>query len=199
MTKKLNSLVLPEVASDCIDAGAVDVMFSPHTALLTQPPWNGDAVTLERTRVCGDKLFLRTMKTGTTIWCPLPPVVIDSLNAISSAGRYYFWSGNGKAKSCELSKGDESAIRPAWCSRCPSTQIQGHVRSRGAIEWHSTGESVGWAIPRFAVTEKHYAPWVRARQEQLQAHIRRAWESGLIASGETNRTPEVHGKSSRPN
>jgi integrase len=26
------------------------------------------------------------------------------------------------------------------------------------------------------VTEKHYSPWVRARQEQLEADVRRTWE-----------------------
>jgi integrase/recombinase XerD len=25
------------------------------------------------------------------------------------------------------------------------------------------------------VTEKHYSPWVRARQEQLEAGVRRTW------------------------
>jgi integrase/recombinase XerD len=27
------------------------------------------------------------------------------------------------------------------------------------------------------VTEKHYSPWVRARQEQLEADVRRTWET----------------------
>ena len=27
------------------------------------------------------------------------------------------------------------------------------------------------------ITEKHYAPWVRARQEQLEADVRRTWEA----------------------
>jgi integrase len=27
------------------------------------------------------------------------------------------------------------------------------------------------------ITEKHYAPWVRARQDQLEADVRRTWES----------------------
>jgi integrase len=27
------------------------------------------------------------------------------------------------------------------------------------------------------VTEKHYSPWVRARQEQLEADVRRTWSS----------------------
>jgi hypothetical protein len=26
------------------------------------------------------------------------------------------------------------------------------------------------------VTEKHYAPWIRARQEQLEADVRKVWE-----------------------
>ena len=32
------------------------------------------------------------------------------------------------------------------------------------------------------VTEKHYAPWVLARQEQLESDVRRTWGSDLIAS-----------------
>src|SRR5256885_17125999 len=27
------------------------------------------------------------------------------------------------------------------------------------------------------ITAKHYAPWVRARQEQLEADVRRTWEA----------------------
>jgi integrase len=29
------------------------------------------------------------------------------------------------------------------------------------------------------VTEKHYSPWVRARQEQLEADVRRTWETSV--------------------
>src|SRR2546430_13646359 len=27
------------------------------------------------------------------------------------------------------------------------------------------------------ITEKHYAPWIRARQEQLEADVRRTWQT----------------------
>ena len=37
------------------------------------------------------------------------------------------------------------------------------------------------------VTEKHYSPWVRARQEQLEADVRRTWEAALLGT-----TPQVH-------
>jgi hypothetical protein len=30
------------------------------------------------------------------------------------------------------------------------------------------------------VTEKHYSPWVRARQEQLEADVKRSWESSPL-------------------
>ena len=49
------------------------------------------------------------------------------------------------------------------------------------------------------VTEKHYAPWVRARQEQLELDVRRTWDTDLVASGETKGTSEVHVKSALPN
>jgi len=49
------------------------------------------------------------------------------------------------------------------------------------------------------VTEKHYSPWVRARQEQLEADVRRAWEAIPLLSGQTKGTPEVHEKAERVN
>jgi len=51
-----------------------------------------DAITLPRNRVQGDKLFLFTAKTGTPVYCPLPPVVMNALNAIPDS-TYYFGPG----------------------------------------------------------------------------------------------------------
>lgn len=34
-----------------------------------------------------------------------------------------------------------------------------------------------WGHQSARITEKHYAPWVRARQEQLEADVRRTWET----------------------
>ena len=53
------------------------------------------------------------------------------------------------------------------------------------------------------VTERHCAPWVRSRQEQLEADVSRVWSSDplalLKAQSRTKGTPEVHGKTVRPN
>ena len=42
------------------------------------------------------------------------------------------------------------------------------------------------------VTEKHYAPWVLARQEQLEADVRRTWGRDPVALAQTKGTPQVH-------
>jgi integrase len=42
----------------------------------------GDAVTLERSRIAGDKLFLYTAKTGTPVYLPLPDIVMTALEAV---------------------------------------------------------------------------------------------------------------------
>jgi hypothetical protein len=53
------------------------------------------------------------------------------------------------------------------------------------------------------VTERHYAPWVRSRQEQLEADLQRAWsQDPLVLMGlvqPEKDTKKVHEKRARPN
>jgi integrase/recombinase XerD len=42
----------------------------------------GDAVTLERSRITGGKLFLYTAKTGTPVYVPLPDFVLTDFEAV---------------------------------------------------------------------------------------------------------------------
>jgi integrase/recombinase XerD len=68
--------------------------------------WSGlrirDAVTLERHRLNGDSLLLYQAKTGTPVYVPLPPHVVEALENIPPGPkpnpRYFFWSGNGDTK-----------------------------------------------------------------------------------------------------
>jgi len=60
----------------------------------------GDAVTLERSRITGDKLFLYTAKTGTPVYVPLPDFVLTALGtAPKISERYFFWTGESKIES----------------------------------------------------------------------------------------------------
>jgi integrase len=49
------------------------------------------------------------------------------------------------------------------------------------------------------ITEKHYSPWVRSRQEQLEADLENAWRRDPLVLLETKGTPEVHGNAERVN
>jgi integrase len=49
------------------------------------------------------------------------------------------------------------------------------------------------------ITENHYSPWVRARQEQLEADVQRTWSSDLLAQPKTNGTRRLRGETVRPN
>ena len=57
-----------------------------------------DAVTLERGRITDGKLFLYQAKTGTAVYCPLPPFVVELLEALPGK-KYFFWSGQSDPKS----------------------------------------------------------------------------------------------------
>ena len=161
-----------------------------------------DAVTLSRERVHDGKLFLYTAKTGTAVWCPLPPAVIEALDAIPTRGKYFFWTGESNPKSC-VGDWQRSLRRLARLAGVPSAHAH-RFRDTFAVELLLSGvplERVSMLLGHQSVkvTEKHYSPWVRARQEQLEQDVRRTWDADLLASGETKGTFEVHGQSSRPN
>ena len=42
------------------------------------------------------------------------------------------------------------------------------------------------------ITERHYAPWVQARQAQLEADLARAWRNDPIAQAELLRKWQRH-------
>jgi integrase/recombinase XerD len=53
-----------------------------------------DAVTLRRDAIRDSRLYLGAAKTGTDVFCPLPPAVVNALAAVPPRGKFYFWSGN---------------------------------------------------------------------------------------------------------
>ncbi len=136
-----------------------------------------DAVTLPRNRVQGDKLFLFTAKTGTPVYCPLPPIVLNALNAIPESA-YYFWTGLSKPKSA-VGDWQRSLKRLFELGRVPDAHAH-RFRDTFSAELLLAGvpiERVSILLGHQSVriTEKHYAPWVKARQEQVEADVRRTW------------------------
>ena len=136
-----------------------------------------DAVTLPRNRVQGDKLFLFTAKTGTPVYCPLPPVVMHALNTIPDSA-YYFWTGLSRPKSA-VGDWQRSLKRLFELGGVPDAHAH-RFRDTFSVELLLAGvpiERVSILLGHQSVriTEKHYALWVKARQEQLEADVRRTW------------------------
>ncbi len=156
--------------------------------------WSGlairDAVTLERRRLNEHgELFLYRAKTGSPVYVPLPPDVAESLRNIppgpSPNPRYFFWSGNGSPKSVvgNWQRSFRRLFKIANLRRDDSSIKRCHphmLRDTFAVEMLLAGvplEQVSILLGHKSVkiTEKHYAPWVKARQEQLAANVRKAW------------------------
>lgn len=188
----------------------------------------GDAVSCSVDRLAHGKLRLYTQKTGTHVHCPLPEFVVRELEAIPRmSDRYWFWTGNGKAQTAigdwqgrllDLFK-DMKVKQFAEANKIKAEEApklleakggkfaEGHAhrfRDTFAVELLLAGvplERVSILLGHSSVkiTEKHYAPWVRERQEQAEADVKRTWAQDPIALLESKGTPEVHGKRSALN
>jgi integrase/recombinase XerD len=156
--------------------------------------WSGlrirDAVTLEKTRLHGESLFLYQAKTGTPVYVPLPPYVVKTLNELPPGPkpnpRYFFWSGNGDPKSAVANW--QRAFRRLFeitaIKKLDGTSKRCHphmFRDTFAVENLLAGvpiDQVSLLLGHASVkiTEKSYAPFVKARQVQLQDSVRNAWQ-----------------------
>jgi integrase/recombinase XerD len=163
----------------------------------------GDAVSLSVDRISGNGLFLYTAKTGVPVRVKLPEFVAQTLNAMPTASEhYYFWSGIGKLHTAV--KVWETRLRRIFrLTKIPSGHAH-RFRDTFAVELLLSGVplervSVLLGHRSIRVTEKHYAPWVRARQEQLEADLERAWARDPVVLLQTNHTRDTRGESERPN
>jgi integrase len=143
----------------------------------------GDAANLKRSRLSDDdKLFLYTAKTGTPVFVPLPPNVARELRALPNFNpEYFFARGNGTTRSVTANWQrilDQLFKKAALGRRCHPHQL----RDTFAVELLLAGvaiEIVSMLLGHSSVkiTEKHYAPWVRARQKQAEESVRKSWDA----------------------
>jgi integrase len=112
---------------------------------------------------------------------------------------FIFWSGESKVQSAT---GDWQRTLKAVFKEAKIPEGHAHrLRDTLAVELLLAGVpldrvSVLLGHSSIKVTERHYSPWVRARQEQLEADVRRTWGEPLP---ETKGTPQVREKQSTVN
>jgi integrase/recombinase XerD len=156
--------------------------------------WSGlsirDAVMLERARLDDDdRLFLYRAKTGVPVYLPLPSEVSGALRNVPDGARpnvrYFFWSGDGKPKSAvadwqralyRLYKLADLKLADGTPKRCHAHMF----RDTFAVESLLAGiplQDVSLLLGHSSIktTERHYAPFVKARQELMVKAVRKAW------------------------
>ncbi len=131
-----------------------------------------DVVTLRRDAVRGNRLFLRTAKTGIDVFCPLPPQVVTALAKIPVKGQWYFWDGLSKPRSalgvCQksLAKVFESAgVRRAY------PHLFRHTLATDLLSHGVSLQTVSTLLGHSSIkmTERRYSHWIKGRQDKLEA------------------------------
>jgi integrase/recombinase XerD len=154
----------------------------------------GDAVQCGPERLRGDKLFLYTQKTGVPVYCILPDFVLRAIEAAPrTSEKFFFWTGESTLHTAV------GIFQRSLKSLFALAKVAGghahRFRDTFAVELLLAGVplervSVLLGHQSVRITERHYSPWVRSRQEQLD--LRRVWERDPIALAEAKGTPEVH-------
>ena len=147
----------------------------------------GDAVCLERSKIQHDpgknltRIVTSRAKTGVDVSVPIPPDVAQELLTVANGNpRYVFWqTGNGQP---------ETAVK-SWRKDLrlvfeKAGIVEGHphqLRDTAAVEWLNAGiplEEVSRLLGHSSIrtTEKHYAPWVKSRQNRLDSLVVATWK-----------------------
>jgi integrase/recombinase XerD len=159
-----------------------------------------DAVTMSTDRLDGKKLFLYTQKTGTPVYTVLPDSVLQALEAAPRVTtKNYFWSGRCKRESIAglWEKRLKILFDSAEVSKGLGNAVSHRLRDTFAVELLLAGVpiervSVLLGHQSVRVTERHYNPWVRSRQEQLEADVASAWKLDPVLDSKIIGTNQVH-------
>jgi integrase/recombinase XerD len=155
--------------------------------------WSGlsimDALTLRRDELKLDsnkgihKVVTKRTKTGTHVSVPLPAELSAELLGVPNNNQdYFFWSGTGSKKSITGNWGKRfivPAFKAAGIDR-PGHMLAHRLRDTFAVDLLQKGvplEEVSKLLGHTSIktTERAYAPWVRGRQDRLDALVMATW------------------------
>ena len=150
-----------------------------------------DAVTIHRSEIQHEpkskitRVTTSRQKTGTHVSVPLPPVIALEILGVVKDNDNPFWSGQGLEQSAVTNwQHDLRAVFRAAFGR--KTKFTPHcLRDTAACGWLSAGiplEEVAKLLGHSSskTTEKHYAPWVKERQNRLDALVMATWKEATI-------------------
>ena len=152
-----------------------------------------DAVQVTEDRIKGRRLFLYMQKTGEPVNVILPDFVLKALDETPRVtDKHFFWSGRGKLDS--IVRSWQTRLRRLFkLAEIPNAHPH-RLRDTFAVELLLAGvpiERVSVLLGHTSVriTERHYNPWNKARQEQLEADLTRAWEQDPLVKAQSQNPP----------
>jgi integrase/recombinase XerD len=134
-----------------------------------------DTTALAVASLHGNKLKLYQAKTGEHVFVPIPEQVAMALRAVPRKNtKYFFWSGHSKIQAAA------SVWRKRIAEVFKAAKIDnGHTHrfrdsfAVGLLEKGVSLESVSVLLGHQSVkiTQKHYSPWVKTRQDALEKEV----------------------------
>jgi integrase/recombinase XerD len=135
-----------------------------------------DAVQLRKQDIVDGKLCIRTEKTKSTVWLPLPPNLLAALAEIKTT-EFYFWTGESKLSTVIGSKrrGIDKLLKRAGVEGNPHKFR--HTLATSLLSNGTSSAVVAKILGNSAkVVERYYDHWIPARQAQLEAELQKTWE-----------------------
>jgi integrase len=148
-----------------------------------------DAVTLPRKEILKDassglyRVATVREKTGTPVSVLLPPAVSQEILSLPNVNPdYLFWTGEGTAETISKTWANRY-IRPLFEAAgipCDTHMLSHRLRDTFACDLLSKGtpmEEVSKLLGHTSIktTEKHYAQWVKSRQDRADTFVMAAW------------------------
>jgi integrase/recombinase XerD len=152
-----------------------------HSGLAIQ-----DAVTLERGLIIHDKkkelyrIVTARQKTGTDVSVAIPEEIAEELLAVLNGNpRYVFWTGKGRGET--IAKYWQKQFRKMRVNSGLPNLHSHQLRDTFAVGLLEKGVSIQdvsklLGHTSIKTTEKHYAPWVKGRQDRLDDLVTATWK-----------------------
>ena len=188
---------IPRVFPDTTKAARVRALIRcmRYTALAI-----GDAVCLERSKVQYDarrkvtRVVTSRAKTGVDVSVPIPAdVARDLLGLANGNPRYLFWQ-TGRGQPQTAVKVWHTDLRLLFQGAGMPDGRPHQLRDTAAVAWLNAGiplEEVSRLLGHSSIktTEKHYAPWVRSRQDRLDGLVMATWKRRPDTTGKKRSSP----------
>ena len=147
-----------------------------------------DAVTLRRDELIQDKsnglyrIITARQKTGTHVSVLIPPDVAQELLSVANGNpTYVFWTGKGEGRTAvsHWQKDFRTLFRDAKIT-AGGSMMSHRLRDTFAVDLLQHGvplEEVSKLLGHQSIktTERHYAKWVKGRQDRLDALVSATW------------------------